>query len=161
VALGLQWNAKLNLEAGTMSMLQENRRVWQRHLMAESRRNIEALLDDLCDDPIYKIMATSATYKGQAQVRQFYTDLFEGIPEANFELVNSFVGEEGVVAESILRGAQRGSWLGILPTNREIVLPLAIVVPMMHGQILGERLYFDLATLARQLGIPVEAISIK
>jgi steroid delta-isomerase-like uncharacterized protein len=144
-----------------MSMLHENRRVWQRHLVAESRRNIEALLDNLCADPIYKIMATSVTYKGQAQVRQFYADLFEGIPEANFESVNSFVGEEGVVAESILRGAQRGSWLGIPPTNREIVLPLAIVVPMMHGQILGERLYFDLATLARQMGIAVEAISIK
>ena len=144
-----------------MSMFQENRRVWQRHLMAENRRNLDALLDNLCADPIYKIMAISATYKGQAQVRKFYADLFAGIPEANFELVNSFVGEEGVVAESILRGAQRGPWLGIPPTQREVVLPLAIVVPMMHGQILGERLYFDLATLARQLGVPVDSISIK
>jgi steroid delta-isomerase-like uncharacterized protein len=144
-----------------MSMLQENRRVWQRHLMAENRRNLDALLDNLCADPIYKIMAISATYKGRDQVEQFYADLFAGIPEANFELVNAFVGEEGVVAESILRGAQRGSWLGIPPTQREVVLPMAIVVPMMHGQILGERLYFDLATLARQLGIAVDAISIK
>jgi len=152
---------RLEPEAGMMSMLQENRRVWQRHLLAENRRNIEALLDNLCADPIYKIMAISATFKGKAQVRQFYTDLFEGVPDANFELVNSFVGEEGVVAESILRGAQRGSWLGIPPTSREIVLPMTIVVPMMHGQILGERLYFDLATLARQLGIAVDTISIK
>jgi steroid delta-isomerase-like uncharacterized protein len=144
-----------------MSMLQENRRVWQRHLMAENRRNLDALLDNLCADPIYKIMAISATYKGRDQVEQFYADLFAGIPEANFELVNAFVGEEGVVAESILRGAQRGSWLGIPPTQREVVLPMAIVVPMMHGQILGQRLYFDLATLARQLGIAVDAISIK
>ena len=144
-----------------MSLLQENRRVWQRHLMAENRRNLDALLDNLCDDPIYKVMAISATYKGRDQVRQFYADLFDGIPEANFELVNSYVSDEGVAAESILRGAQRGAWLGIPPTQREIVLPIAIVVPMMHGQILGERLYFDLATLARQLGIPVDAISIE
>ena len=153
--------ARLNPEASAMSMVQENRQVWQRHWMAESRRNLDALLDNLCADPIYKIMAISATYKGRDQVRQFYADLFEGIPDANFELVNSFVGEEGVAAESILRGAQRGPWLGIPPTHREIVLPMAIVVPMMHGQILGERLYFDLATLARQLGIAVEAIAIK
>jgi steroid delta-isomerase-like uncharacterized protein len=152
---------RLKPEASMMSMLQENWRVWQRHLMAENRRNIEALLDNLCADPIYKIMAISATFKGQAQVRQFYADLFEGVPDANFELINSFVGEEGVAAESILRGAQHGPWLGIPPTGRELVLPMSIVVPMMHGQILGERLYFDLATLARQLGIPVETISIK
>jgi len=142
-----------------MSMLQENRRVWQQHLMAENRRNLDALLDNLCADPIYKVMAISATYKGRDQVRQFYADLFDGIPEAYFELVNSYVGEEGVAAESILRGAQRGVWLGVPPTQREIVLPMTIVVPMMHGQILGERLYFDLATLARQLGVPVDAIS--
>ena len=142
-----------------MSMLQENRRVWQQPLMAENRRNLDALLDNLCADPIYKVMAISATYKGRDQVRQFYADLFDGIPEAYFELVNSFVGEEGVAAESILRGAQRGVWLGVPPTQREIVLPMTIVVPMMHGQILGERLYFDLATLARQLGVPVDAIS--
>ncbi len=143
------------------SLLQENRRVWQRHVLAESRRNVEALMDDLCADPIYKIMATSATYKGQVQVRQFYTDLFEGIPDAVFELVNAFVAEEGVVAESILRGAQSGAWLGIPSTGREVVLPMTIVVPMLRGQILGERLYFDLGTLARQLGIAVEIISIK
>ena len=142
-----------------MSMLQENRRVWQQPLMAENRRNLDALLDNLCADPIYKVMAISATYKGRDQVRQFYADLFDGIPEAYFELVNSYVGEEGVAAESILRGAQRGVWLGVPPTQREIVLPMTIVVPMMHGQILGERLYFDLATLARQLGVPVDAIS--
>ena len=32
---------------------------------------------------------------------------------------------------------------------------------MMHGQILGERLYFDLVLLARQSGIAVDTISIK
>jgi carboxymethylenebutenolidase len=152
---------RLNVEAGMMSMVQENRRVWQRHLMAENRRNLEALLENLCADPIYKIMATSVTFKGPEQVRKFYADLFEGVPDANFELVNSFVGEEGAVAESILRGAQHGFWLGVPPTGREIALPMSIVVPMMHSQILGERLYFDLATLARQLSIPVDAISIK
>ena len=143
-----------------MSLLQENRRIWQRHLVAESRQNIEAVLDDLCADPIYKVMATSATYKGREQVRQFYIDLFEGLPDANFEVVNSFVGEEGAVAEAILRGVQRGTWMGVPPTDHEIALPLTIVMPMMRGQILGERLYFDLATLARQLGVPVDAISI-
>jgi hypothetical protein len=48
-------------------------------------------------------MATSATFKGRDQVAQFYAGLFEGVPDATFELINAFVGEEGVVEESILR----------------------------------------------------------
>jgi steroid delta-isomerase-like uncharacterized protein len=141
-----------------MSVLHENRRVWQRHVLAENRRSIEGLLDTLCADPIYKIMATSATFKGKEQVAQFYTGLFEGVPDANFELINTFVSEEGVVEESILRGTQRGALFGLPPTGREIALPMTIVFPILKGQIMGERLYFDLATLARELGVPLEQI---
>ncbi len=141
-----------------MSMLHQNRRLWQRHVLAENRRSIEGLLDTLCDDPIYKIMATSATFKGKEQVAQFYTGLFNGVPDATFELFNAFVGEEGVVEESILRGTHRGTLFGIPPTGREIALPLTIVFPIIRGQIMGERLYFDLATLAKQLGVALEQI---
>ena len=144
-----------------MSLLHENRRLWQRHVLAETRRNIAGLLETLCDDPIYKIMATSATFKGRDQVAQFYAGLFEGVPDATFELINAFVGEEGVVEESILRGAQRGTLFGIPATGREIALPMTIVFPILNGRIMGERLYFDLATLARQLGVSVDTISIK
>lgn len=146
-------------EVGLMSLLHENRRLWQRHVLAENRRSIEALLDTLCADPIYKLMATSATFRGKDQVAQFYNGLFEGVPDANFELINAFVGEEGVVEESILRGAHHGTLFGIPPTGREIALPLTIVFPILNGQIMGERLYFDLATLARQLGVPLEQVN--
>ncbi len=144
-----------------MSVLHENRRLWQRHVLAENRRSIEGLLETLCADPIYKIMATSATFKGRDQVARFYTGLFDGVPDATFELINAFVGEEGVVEESILRGTHRGMLFGIPPTGREIALPLTIVFPILNGQIMGERLYFDLATLARQLGVAVDSITIK
>ena len=144
-----------------MSLLHENRRLWQRHVLAENRRSIEGLLETLCSDPIYKIMATNVTYKGREQVAQFYTGLFDGVPDATFELINSFVGEEGVVEESILRGTHRGLLFGIPATGREIALPLTIVFPILGGEIMGERLYFDLATLARQLGVPIDTIPIK
>jgi steroid delta-isomerase-like uncharacterized protein len=144
-----------------MPLLHENRRLWQRHVLAENRRSIESLLETLCSEPIYKIMATNATYKGRDQVAQFYTGLFEGVPNATFELINAFVGEEGVVEESILRGTQRGPLFGIPPTGREIALPLTIVFPILNGRIMGERLYFDLATLARELGVAVDSITIR
>lgn len=143
-----------------MSVLHENRRLWQRHVLAENRRSIDGLLETLCDDPIYKIMATNATFKGRDQVALFYAGLFEGVPDATFELINVFVGEEGVVEESILRGTQRGPLFGIPSTGREIALPMSIVFPIVNGQIMGERLYFDLATLARELGVPLDQINL-
>jgi steroid delta-isomerase-like uncharacterized protein len=132
--------------------LHQNRRLWQKHVLAENRRSIEGLLDTLCDEPVYTIMATGEEFRGKQAVASFYTGLFEAVPDATFDLVNAFVGEEGVVEESVLRGAHRGKWMGVEATGRAIHLPLTIVFPMKNSQILGERLYFDMGTLMRCLG---------
>ena len=88
--------------------LHENKRLWQKHVLAENRRSIQGLLDTLCDEPVYKVMATSEEH--------------------------------------------RGKWMGVEATGRKIELPLTIVFPMKDGQILGERLYYDMRTLMRCLG---------
>lgn len=132
--------------------LHTNRRLWQKHVIAENRRSVEGLLDTLCDDPVYTLMATGQEFRGKEGVAAFYTGLFAAFPDADFDLKTVFVGEEGVVEESILTGTHEGEWLGLTPTGRRIELPLIIVFPMQNGEILGERLYFDLKTLLRQLG---------
>ena len=132
--------------------LHRNKRLWQKHVLAENRRSIQGLLDTLCDEPVYKIMATGEEHRGKDAVAAFYGGLFEAVPDATFDLLNVYVSEEGVVEESVLRGTHRGTWLGVEPSGRKIELPLTIVFPMKNGAILGERLYFDAATLMRQLG---------
>ena len=141
-----------------MTTLHQNRRLWQKHVLAENRRNIDGLLDTLNDEPVYKIMATGEAYRGRDAVATFYRGLFEGVPDATFELINAFVGEEGVVEESVLKGTHQGKLFGLEPTGRAFALPLTIIFPMNGGQILGERLYFDLMTLLRQLGLSADGV---
>lgn len=132
--------------------LHQNKRLWQKHVLAENRRSIEGLLDTLCDEPVYTIMATGEEHRGREAVAAFYRGLFEAVPDATFDLVSAFVAAEGVVEESVLRGTHRGKWMGVEATGRPIELPLTIVFPIEDGQILGERMYFDMATLLRCLG---------
>jgi predicted ester cyclase len=70
-----------------------------------------------------------------------------------FELVNVIIGENGVVEESVLVGTHTGELFGLAPTGRSVRLPLTIVFPMKDGEILGERMYFDMDHLQRQLGL--------
>lgn len=136
-----------------MTLLHANKRLWQRHVIAENRRSVQGLLDTLCDEPVYVVMATGATYRGRAAVAAFYTGLFESMPDVNFSLVDVFVGEAGVVEESVLVGTHTGDLFGLPPTGRAVHLPLTIVFPMKAGEILGERMYFDMDSLQRQLGL--------
>jgi predicted ester cyclase len=75
------------------------------------------------------------------------------MPDVNFSLVDVFVGEAGVVEESVLVGTHTGDLFGLPPTGRAVHLPLTIVFPMKAGEILGERMYFDMDSLQRQLGL--------
>ena len=132
--------------------LHKNKRLWQKHVLAENKRSIEGLLDTLCDEPLYIIMASGEEYLGKEAVASFYTGLFEAVPDATFDLVSAIIGEEGVVEESVLLGTHEGKWMGVEPSGNKIELPLTIVFPMKDGEILGERMYFDMTTLLRCLG---------
>ena len=133
--------------------LHHNKRLWQKHVLAENRRSVAGLLETLCDDPTYILMASGQTFRGQAGVAQFYNGLFEAVPDANFELRAQFIGEEGVVEESVLTGTHTGPLFGIPATGQAFRLPLTIVFPMAGEKFWGERMYFDLDTLKKQLGL--------
>lgn len=133
--------------------LHTNKRLWQKHVLAENRRSIEGLLETLCAEPVYQVMATGETHRGREAVAAFYRGLFEAMPDVTFELVGQFVGEEGVVEESVMVGTHTGRLFGLPPTGKPVRLPLTIVFPMKAGEILGERLYFDLDSLYRQIGL--------
>jgi len=133
--------------------LHANKRLWQRHVLAENRRSVDGLLATLCAEPLYVIMATGQEHRGPAAVAAFYTGLFESMPDVTFDLQEVFIGESGVVEESVLVGTHTGNLFGLPPTGRPIRLPLTIVFPMRKGEILGERLYFDMDSLQRQLGL--------
>ena len=129
-----------------------NKRLWQRHVLAENRRSVEGLLETLSVEPVYTVMATGFEHRGRQAVAAFYTGLFESMPDVRFDLVDVYIGENGVVEESVLAGTHTGDLFGLSPSGRPVRLPLTIVFPMRDGQILGERLYFDLDSLERQVG---------
>jgi steroid delta-isomerase-like uncharacterized protein len=131
----------------------ENKRLWQRHVLAENRRSIEGLLETLSAEPVYEVMSTGAAHRGRQAVANFYKNLFESMPDVTFNLMDVFVAENGVVEESVLVGTHTGDLFGLPPSGRPVRLPLTIVFPMRAGQILGERLYFDLDGLQRQIGL--------
>ena len=133
--------------------LHANKRLWQRHVLAENRRSVEGLLETLADEPVYQVMATGAVHHGRDAVAAFYAGLFQSMPDVTFDLMEVFVGENGVVEESVLIGTHTGDLFGLPPTGRTVRLRLIIVFPMQGGKILGERLYFDLDGLQRQLGL--------
>lgn len=133
------------------SRLHYNKRLWQKHVLAENRRNIPGLLATLVDDPLYIIMAIGLEYRGQSGVAGFYQGLFDGMPDANFNLKSVTVGEEMVVEESVFIGTHTGPLFNLPPTGKFITFPLIIMFPLVGDKFWGERMYFDMNTLLVQM----------
>ena len=137
----------------TTNILHRNKRLWEKHVIAENRRNIPGLLATLIDDPLYILMATGQEYRGKDGVASFYQGLFDGLPDASFDLVSVTIGEEMVVEESRFHGTHNGPLFGIPASGKFITFPLIILFPVVGERFYGERMYFDMNTLLMRMGL--------
>ncbi len=138
--------------------LHYNKRLWQKHVLAENRRDIPGLLATLVEDPLYIIMATGLEYRGKEGVASFYQGLFDGMPDANFNLKSVSIDEAMVIEESVFTGTHTGPLFNLPPSGKYITFPLIIMFPLVGDKFWGERMYFDMYTLLRQMNYDISIL---
>lgn len=125
------------------------RRLWQRHSIAEDRRDVDGLIATLAPDCVYEILGTPLRWVGHAGARQFYTALFAAFPDNRFALTDIVVGAQGVFEAATLTGTQRGPFAGLPATDRAVRLTVGIHFPWDRAtrRFAGERIIVDRAAL--------------
>jgi steroid delta-isomerase-like uncharacterized protein len=127
-------------------------RVVREHMESENRQDFEATLRTFAH-PRYELIATGQVYDGPEQVRQYYAASRAAFPDQRNADVVLRHTDDGVVAEFDLLGTHKGPFLGIAPTGREFRCRMVALFLFDGEQIVCERVYFDAATILRQLGI--------
>ncbi|HUZ68513.1 MAG TPA: ester cyclase [Candidatus Saccharimonadales bacterium] len=124
------------------------------HLAAENAQDLDALLDGMTEDCFNLIVPDPhRLYAGPVEVARRYRGLWATFPDLNVEMRRIIsVQEDSAVSEHILSGTQRGSLFGIPATNLRVEVETAVVWDIKDGRIKGEIVYFDLATMLRQVG---------
>jgi predicted ester cyclase len=125
------------------------RRLWQRHSIAEDRRDIDGLVATLAPDSVYEIVGTGLRWDGHAGARAFYTELFAAFPDNHFALTDIVIGPQGVFEAVVLEATHAGPFAGLEPTGRRVRLELAILFPWDPSteRFAGERIFLDRAAL--------------
>ena len=126
----------------------------------EVRRVIEAYAHShdakhFAEDAVFTQMALPQPFTGREAIagmlRLFYEDAFS---DAKGELRHVAADNErglGFV-EFTFKGRHTGALAGIAPTGRDVEIPMLGVYEIANGKIQRARLYYDMATLSRQLG---------
>lgn len=124
-------------------------RLWQRHSIAEDRRDIDGLISTLAPECVYEIVGAGLLWERHEGARAFYTELFAAFPDNRFSLTDIVIGPQGVFEAVVLDATHEGPFAGLEPTGRRVRLELAILFPWNRdaGLFDGEQIFLDRAAL--------------
>ena len=124
------------------------------HIRLENEHNIEGVLKTFGDSAHYDDQPWDEHYKGRDGVRQFYEQLMNALPDLEIDVQWRHVTDDAILVEVIIRGTHRGRWRGLPPTGRRIEFPLCGIYTFdADDRLAGEKIYYDRATVLRQLGV--------
>jgi steroid delta-isomerase-like uncharacterized protein len=121
------------------------------HVDAENRHDLDALLASF-ERPRYEVVPLGTADDGAAAVRQLIGGLLEAFPDFHFYARRLHHADDVVLVEGRFTGTHRAAWAGVPATGRSIDVPAACVFEFEGAGCVCERVYFDFATLLRQLG---------
>jgi steroid delta-isomerase-like uncharacterized protein len=90
---------------------------------------------------------------GEAAVRELLQGLMEGFPDFHAETVKLHHADDAVIGQARITGTHNGSFAGIPPTGKKIDVPMAAIFEFEDDRLLCETVYWDVATILRQIGI--------
>jgi predicted ester cyclase len=128
-----------------------------------NKHDVEGSLPLIASDAVIENVPFGTNYRGSQGFKEYNNLWLKGFPDAKLEGVNIISLGEYVVAEFTGRGTQTGVLSGpagdINPTNKRVEVRCCEVAQVKDGKIVNIRLYFDAASLMRQLGIAAAAPS--
>lgn len=121
-----------------------------------SRGDLEAVLGYYTDDVLFHDVSADPCH-GKQEMRDFMAIFYRGFPDLRIEIRNMIAQGSLVAAEYDLLGTHTGVFLEYEPTGKTFRVPALSVYEQEPGGPLftRETVYYDSASLFRQLGLPV------
>jgi steroid delta-isomerase-like uncharacterized protein len=129
-------------------------RLVEEHIRLENLHDLDGVMHTFGSAPRYDNEPMAEHHVGQAAVHAFYSELFQALPDLAIAVEQRYVTEEGILVEVRIRGMHLGPWRGLPGTGRRLDYPLCGIYTFDEtDRLAGERIYYDRATIYRQLGI--------
>ena len=128
----------------------EREKVVRQHMEAENVHDFDAVIDTF-SHPRYELIATDRIHDGEEEVRAYFRETRTAFPDQRNELISLRHADDAVIVEFWLKGTHEGPLLGIEPIGRSFACRMTAFFVFEGPRIVCERVYFDSATILRQL----------
>jgi steroid delta-isomerase-like uncharacterized protein len=124
----------------------------RKHVEAENAADYETALATF-QHPRYEYVATDEVYDGAEEVMAHWRELDRAFPDQAIEIVALHSSDDAVLMEAVARGTHTGPLRGLPPTGRRFEQPFLAIFIFEGDALVGERVYYDTATILAQLGV--------
>jgi steroid delta-isomerase-like uncharacterized protein len=129
-------------------------RIVEEHVSLENTHDLDGIMGTFGEAARYDDEPWGAHYMGREEVRSFYTQLLHALPDLQIDVRRRHASEDAVILEVIIRGRHLGGWRGLPATGRQVEFPLCGVYTFdSENRLAGEKIFYDRATVLRQLGV--------
>lgn len=128
----------------------ERERIVREHMESENVHQFDRTLATF-RHPRYELIATGDVHDGAEAVMAYFTASRTAFPDQRNELIALHHADDAVISEFWLLGTHKGPLMGIPPTGREFRCRMAAFFIFEGAELVCERVYFDTATILRQL----------
>jgi steroid delta-isomerase-like uncharacterized protein len=135
------------------ALLARHRELVARHLIAENAHQMEETLATLHPDCLFEDVTLGLEYRGREGAGEYYRTWWNAFSIEVRGIARHWTTEGNMIAETRYVGTHTGNFFGVPATGRNLDLRLAVVIRFQDGLMLGERFYYDLASLLSQLGV--------
>ncbi len=145
----------------TTAELQQRREdIAREHMESENRHEFDLTLETF-DHPRYELIGTGEVHDGPKEVMAYFEETRKAFPDQRNELISLHHAEDAVIVEAMLYGTHDGPLRGLPPTGRKFEMQFCAVFVFEEDRLVCERVYFDSATILRQLGIAHDPLSLR
>jgi steroid delta-isomerase-like uncharacterized protein len=124
------------------------------HVRAENAHDLDAIMSTFGDSADYDDGPWSEHHAGHDAVRSYYAELMRSVPDLKIDVQRENVSQDAVILEVVIRGTHAGPWRGLPGTGRPIAVPLCAIYAFDdRDRLASESIYYDRATVLRQLGV--------
>ena len=129
------------------------------HMETENRHDYVATIETF-HHPRYELVGTGDVYDGREEVERYFDETRTAFPDQRNEILELHHGDDAVLVEAMLYGTHEGPFRGLPPTGRRFEMRFLAVFVFEEHRLVCERVYFDSATILRQLGIARDPLSL-
>jgi len=122
----------------------------RRHMEAENDLDFDTVIATFVH-PRYELIPTGQIHDGEAAVREYFRESRTAFPDQRNELIALYHADDAVIVEFWLLGTHQGPLMGIAPTGKEFRCRMTAIYLFDERGLICERVYFDAATMLRQL----------